>query len=186
MIVTNRQPLPVDWNSYCQLDAHSFSSLKLIGKTFQPTAKMRLGSLVHQYILQPSEYNYEQIELVKPIATAMLAIPGIQTFLKSAICEQPWTANFNYEGFQITWRGIPDIRIPKLLIIDIKVTELPIEKAVNYFGYNDQQVGYMLGTDTPRAMIISVHPKTHKVGMYNVKNDLTWWQQQCLIHGSLT
>lgn len=186
MTITNRHLHPnLPWADYQRLPGHSFSSLK--AEKMPPivtTDKMRLGTRVHNYLLDPDKYDWKQPELVKPIAKKLASIPGIMTALKHSNCEVPATATFEYEGFQLLWRGVADIQISNLLIIDFKITEMSLSAAIRFFGYDRQQSGYCAGYGCKSALIISIHPRTHVVDMAYIQPAFAWWEEKCLTHGS--
>lgn len=185
MTISNRIIHPdLSWQEYCQLPGHSYSSLKAEKMPpIQVTDKMRLGTRVHHYLLDPAKYDWQQAELVLPIAKVLAKVPGLTTLLASGDCELPSTADFCHEGFILPWRGIADIHIARRLIIDFKITEMKLTAAVKFFRYDWQQSGYCAGYDVPQALIVSIHPRTKAVDMAYIKPDFRWWEEKCLTHG---
>jgi len=49
------------------------------------------------------------------------------------------------------------------LILDIKVSEIDLDKAVDFFGYDKQVGGYMIASSTTRGIILSYNRKRREV-----------------------
>jgi len=171
------------FDDYIKLPGYSYSGIRSQGAVFEaPTAKMNLGTKVHKYLLEPREYEYDDIEIVKPLAQAIAAKVGV--LMKYALTEVVITADFCHEGFVMPYKGRIDFLIPNRLIIDFKVSEMPIQKSVPYFGYDNQQSGYALGAKVPLALILSINPKTKFISIFNVQISPKWWEYQILQKGT--
>ena len=69
MIVTNVQYYRgLDFEKYLKVPGISYSTIK--GFEGPPTAGMSLGTKVHQYLLEPTEYAWEDAGIVREIAAA--------------------------------------------------------------------------------------------------------------------
>lgn len=186
MIITQRHLHPsLTWPEYAKLPGHSFSGLKAekMPPPAAPTEKMKLGTRVHNYLLTPSRYDWQMPELVLPVAKKLAGVPGLLPLLRLAKCEVPATATFSHCGFTLPWKGIADMHVPGALVLDLKVTEMPLAKAIAYFRYDNQQSGYCGGYNCPAALIVGIHPVTHKVSMEYIAPQFEWWEEKCLTHG---
>lgn len=176
MQVTNIQFYKNNFDAYSKIVGLSFSAIK--GGGFLPTAKMRLGTAVHNYLLEPSEYNHEHRDIVIPIANAIKAeIGGLLPFLDT---ELSVTADFEYAGMIMPYKGRVDMVRTGKIVIDLKVSEVPLSRSIAHFGYDYQVNGYMAATLCDHGMIIRVCPKTHKIEKKMIPKDTSWWEAQIL------
>lgn len=180
--VTNRQILTCPFDEYLKLEGVSFSDIKQEGKEpFVATEKMQLGTKVHNYLLEPEQYRYWDIDIIRPLAVAVKQRIGpLFAYLKPELAV---TADFTYGGFVMPYRGRVDLGIPNKIIIDLKVTELKLAKAMEYFDYPFQTSGYALGMNAPVSMIIGIHPKTKQTTLYNIPINQSWWANQIIQRG---
>ena len=183
--VLNRQILHnVPFEVYQTLGGLSHSDIKNAGKPFTaPTQKMLLGTAVHNYLLEPEKYNHENIDVVKPAAIAIKKKIGpLWQYLRPEVCV---TCTMVTNGMMIRYRGRADLNIPEQLIIDIKVSEVPLFVSVKRFGYDEQGTGYCLGFGARVGMIIRVNPKRpdDEPEIYIVKQNPAWWENQILSKG---
>lgn len=168
----------LDFAMYRALPGMSYSGIK--GGAVVTTDKMRLGTDVHQYLLEPSLYHHENRDIVKPIAEVIKAEIG-DAF---AYCkkEMSLSAEFHNNGNIFAYKGRIDMMLPKM-IIDLKVSSTPLDKSIEFFGYDKQVNGYMLATSSPHGIIIRVCPKTRKVEKKIIKKDISFWEWMCELHG---
>ena len=64
----------LDFEDYLKMPGTSYSSIK--GFEGEPTEGMKLGSRVHAYLNEPKEYDWQQVDIVIPIATALRGCLG--------------------------------------------------------------------------------------------------------------
>jgi len=183
MIIQNRTILKsIPFEDYLKMPGVSYSDIKNAGKEFkQPTGKMQLGTNVHNYLLTPHEYNHADVAIVRPIALALKKQLG--DLLPYLWPELVVTCNFIHNGFNMLYRGRIDLGIPGRLVIDIKVTEMPIRKGIEYFGYDKQQSGYGMGIDAKVALIIAIHPISFRIDIVNIPINSEWWENQVIQKG---
>lgn len=180
MQVANRRIYTdLEWAAYVALPGYSFSYLRNPDGV-PPTPKMRFGKLVDRYLFTPEKYNGEQRELVVPVAKVLRDALG--PALTHGQRQLMMTADFIHEGLTMPYRGATDLKIGKL-IVDVKVSELPLVKAIQYFRYDWQVTGYAAGTGSTDAMIISIHPRTHKVSKLMVPLVYDWWEHKIKEYG---
>lgn len=168
---------------YFALPGLSYSTIKNNGRSIAPTARMGLGTDVHNYLGAPQLYKHENSELVKPLATALKQALG-EELLPFLSFEVVVTADFCYEGFTMAYKGRFDCGIPGRLIIDFKVAE-NIRRTIDHFGYPFQLSGYALGAVARTAIIIAINPKTKKTDIINIPVTCEWWQTQVLSRGKI-
>lgn len=183
MEVKNLKLFPTcPFDEYLEMPGWSYSGIRSQGKIFEaPTMKMNLGTKVHKFLLEPREYDYSEIDIVKPLAGALKAKVG--PLMKYAKPELVVTADFIHNGFCMKYKGRIDFPVIPRIIIDFKVSEMPIQKSVPYFGYDIQQSGYALACGCPLALIMSIHPKTKYISIYNVPISAKWWEWQIIQKG---
>lgn len=187
MQVFNVQFYPdIPFEDYLALPGYSFSWLKSGGQKIEPTPKMRLGTMVHTYLLSAREYDHgEGSELVRPLAVALKGI--LKPVLNYCTPELAVTADFVYEGMVLKYKGridLPVVSKPHLsLVIDIKVTEQDVRKGIDFFHYDFQVSGYALPIGASKAVIVGVNRKTKAVQVVPVKVETGFWERMTLKYG---
>ncbi len=173
----------MSFDEYQQLPGHSFSSLKANGKVFQPTAKMALGSSIHNYLMDPAAFKGD-VRIVKPLAMALKSCLG--SLWEYLLMEVSVTCNFEHEGFIMPYRGRIDLGIPKKIVVDLKIAER-IDRTMDYFQYPDQVSGYATSIDAPVAFLIAINPKEYnpKPVVKPIKINMGWWETQILMKGEV-
>ena len=169
----------ISFEEYRALPGLSYSGIK--NGDFVPTKKMMLGTAVHNYILEPDKYNGANRDVVVPIARVILSQLG--ELAKHMQTELSVTCNMKYEGFAMAYKGRIDMIRPGKLIIDLKISEIPLNRSVPFFGYANQLTGYCLATNTPAALILRVCPKTYKVEKTMIRKNVAWWEYKVLEYG---
>lgn len=178
--ITNRQVHEaMEWEDYLAHPSYSYSKLRHPDMVITPTPKMQLGTLVHHYLLEPGKYNGEQYKVVRPAAMAVKEILGGLKF-KSEIAV---TADFEVDGLVMPYKGRIDIDAG--IIIDLKVSEMEIYKAVAYFRYDRQTSGYVLGRGYNKAILISINPKISKATIAAMPMVEDWWIHQVKQYGTI-
>jgi hypothetical protein len=169
----------IDFDSYQAKEGHSYSSIKNSdAEPFKQTYKMQLGTEVHNYLLDPAFYHHEQRGIIVPIAKAAYDIIGNPLpFLDT---ELSVTADFEHEGFTMPYRGRVDMVRCGKVVVDLKISEMPLAKSIPYFGYDKQITGYCLATQCNVGIIIRVNPKTRQTERVVIKQDVSWWEQKVL------
>lgn len=168
----------IPFEDYLALPGYSFSGLK--GAKIGPTPKMQLGTKVHSYLLTPAEYQHDE-PLVPPLAMALKGTIG--PLLKYCTPELAVTADFEYEGLRLPYKGRIDLPIIGRLVIDIKVTELDLRRGIDHFSYHHQVSGYSLAIGAPHAVIVSVNRKTKNTQVVPVRVEAGFWERACLKYG---
>lgn len=170
----------LDFADYLKLDAMSFSGLKFQAP-FEATAKMRLGTGVHNYLAKDGSYDGQNFKLVRAIARAVIA------FLPAGIIGEPevsFSCTLTYCGYRMRFKGRVDL-LCKRLVIDYKVSEGNLQNSINHFGYDYQITGYCLPFFIPRGIIIQVHPHTQVVTpvLIDPSTCIEYWCKKILDYG---
>lgn len=183
MIVSNVQlykNLPAA--EYFRMPGVSYSAIKWEGVPPMESEGMALGTLVHNYLLEPAKYNHEQADIVRPLAIGLKNAVG--PLIRTLIPEMAVTADFEYQGLVMPYKGRLDLCIPGRIVVDFKVLENGgLQKAVEYFGYGNQQNGYAASIAAKQAIIISISRKTKKTEFYSVPLTTRWWEYQVAHRG---
>jgi hypothetical protein len=163
----------------------SNSDIKNAGKPFSnPTPKMLLGTAVHNYLLEPEKYNHENIEIVKPVAVAIKKKLGnLWQYLEPEVCI---TCLMVANGMALQYRMRADLHIMNQIVIDIKISKVPLSVSVKRFGYDDQLTGYCLGTGAKVGMIVRGNPDKpqDEPEVYIVKQNPAFWENEILKRGT--
>lgn len=175
------------FEEYLKLPGYSHSDIRNKGQKVFATSKMQLGTAVHNYLLTPAEYSGENSALVVPLAAKLKAEIGpLLPFLKpelSITCKMNVVNPQTGKIWGMAARGRADLGIPGRFGIDIKVSEMPLKKAVEYFEYDNQQNGYAIMFKFQQVIIIAINPKTRLVSMYVVPMQKHWWAERVLEYG---
>ena len=152
----------ISFADYLAIPGYSYSKIKADTSKVpdQPTAKMSLGTKVHNYILEPSKYDHEDRELIKPMAVSVMgAIGNLAPYLESELAV---TCNMMHttEGFVLPYKGRIDLCRVGGIVVDLKVSKMPLLKSIPFFGYDRQLSGYALAAGCNIAVIIRVCPST--------------------------
>lgn len=168
-------------DDYFKLNGVSYSWIKNEGQFIKATPRMRFGSLVDAYLFEPEKYDGTYYELVKPVAAVVAdLLKGVKGKPQVAV-----TADFCHDGKRMPYKGRIDLLTSKV-VIDLKISEMDIERSINFFGYDRQIGGYCLATGCEKGLIISVHPRTKKVQKAIINPDKVreFWEVQILKHGN--
>jgi len=143
MQVTNIQMYKnIPFDSYQVKEGHSYSSIKNSDtEPFKQTYKMQLGTEVHNYLLEPATYKHERRELIEPIARVAYDVIG--SVLPFFDTELSVTADFEHGGFTMGYRGRVDMVRSGKVVVDLKISEMPLAKSIPYFGYDKQLTGLL-------------------------------------------
>lgn len=182
MQVLNVKFHEVDWDHYCTLPGKSFSWLKNEGTVIPESEGIRIGKLTHTYVLKPKEYNYEQADIVIPIARELVRFfPPL--LLNRMTSEMGVTAIFETEGLAMDWRGMIDLHLYGQLVVDFKIIAGDLKHYIETFKYDHQIIGYGLPVRAPYRLIIAFNKKTKRIQTHQVQLDLRWWQYKVKQYG---
>lgn len=171
----------LDFHEYLKLPGYSFSSLRP-SKIENVTEKMKIGTYVDAYLFTPEKYHGERYDLVQPIVLELKKVFG--NSLSYGDSQLSVTSEFSVDGLTLDYKGRPDFKIGKL-IVDLKVSELDVRKAIEFFRYDWQLSGYTFALECEKAMIISIHPKTKKISPAMIDLKMDWWEWQIKQNGTV-
>jgi hypothetical protein len=162
------------FEDYLKMPGTSFSGIK--GFEGAPTPGMQLGTRVHNYLNEPETYDWQQPDMVLPIAKALRAYLGDAfTALEKEVA---FTCDFLHNGLSMGYKGRADMLKVGRLVVDIKVLAGPLESAIERFGYANQVSGYCFGTSSPMGLIIAYNKLKKKVEVKAIKPDVSFWEYQ--------
>ena len=175
MQVSNIQYYRNNFEAYHSMNGYSYSGItKAAGVV--PSEKMRLGTAVHNYLLEPEAYNHENRDIVLPLANAVRdEIGALLPFLDTEVSV---SADFEYSGLIMPYKGRVDMLRAGKIVLDLKVSEVPLRNSIPYFGYDRQVNGYMAATMCEIGMIIRIEPKSARVEKKMIPKDHSWWEEQ--------
>lgn len=172
------------FEDYLKMPGHSYSGIK--SESFpisEVSAKMQLGTRVHNYLLDPSSYDYKDLKIVKPLAIELKRYVGDAfKFLKTEIAV---TCQMKHEGLSMPYKGRVDMCYPKKIVVDLKVSEYDISKTIPYFGYDFQVNGYGAALSCPLLLILSINPKTLQTKTVRIPKNTLWWENEVKKRGEL-
>lgn len=157
------------------MTGYSYSGITK-GSSVVATERMRLGTAVHNYLLEPEAYNHENRDIVLPLANAVKdEIGALLPFLDTEVSV---SADFEFAGLIMPYKGRVDMLRAGKMVLDLKVSEVPLRNSIPYFGYDRQVNGYMAATMCELGMIIRIDPKSARVEKKMIAKDHTWWEEQ--------
>lgn len=162
---------------YFRLPHWSYSGLKYDGaEPFSPTQKMQLGTDVHKYILEPHNYDGKNYGEVSKIGQELIKVLPMQ-YLKFELVV---TCKMHHEGITMDYKGKIDafFSARTKVVVDLKVTEMPIQKGIEFFRYDRQLSGYCIATGADKWVIISYNRKTKQVEMKSGQVDQKFWMKK--------
>jgi hypothetical protein len=174
----------LDFNEYLQIKGYSFSSLKMLesGQAITPSEGMKLGTRVHNFILEPQKYDWENDSEVRKIASKIREI--YQPFIRYMEPELAFTARFEHNGMYFNYKGRTDLIYKGKLIIDLKILSGKLEPAIERFGYDKQLSGYALATGCQNAMIIAYNKQNNKIETKLIHPNADWWNYMIVKYGT--
>ncbi|SEA18369.1 hypothetical protein SAMN05192529_1102 [Arachidicoccus rhizosphaerae] len=164
----------VPFEDYLKIPGVSFSSIK--GFEGEKTEGMKLGERVHQYLNEPHLYDWQQSEIVRPIAGVIRSKIG--TAFKFMEKELAFTCWFHYMGMKLLYKGRSDLIKTGQVLVDYKVMAGGLDNAINHFGYDRQISGYCLPTGCRMGIIISWNKNQKKPEQRTIIPDSTFWATQ--------
>ena len=171
-VINTRYYTDMEFADYLAIEGTSFSSLKDIQIT--PTANMQLGTRVHNFLLEPDKYDWQQTEIVKPMAAAIREVLGAA--LQVMDKEIAFTCDMHHNGLVLPYKGRADLMKAGKIVIDLKILAGAIQPAVERFGYDRQISGYCLATGATVGLIVSYNKAKKKVETKLIKPVADFWE----------
>ena len=161
-----------DFEDYLKMPGVSFSSTK--DTIIVPSEGMKLGTRVHNFILEPDKYDWKQVEIVKPMAAAIRTHIGAA--LKFLSKEIAFTADFHHNGMRLPYKGRVDLLYNKRIVIDLKILAGGLDASIARFGYDRQVSGYCLGTGCPLGLIIAYNKSKKVIETKRIIPNADFWE----------
>lgn len=187
------------FEEYLALPGLSFSGVRNDGTIIEDTEKMRFGSLVDAYLFEPHTYNGQKLKLVREVAKA--AKEKFGDALKYGKRQVVVTCLMVHQGIALQYKGRIDLLCgggvaskdgfitvdPSrgAFVIDMKISELDLLKAINFFGYHNQVNGYAIPLGIPVSIIVSINPKTLKPSSQAIPTKTEFWEKIVLQYGKV-
>jgi hypothetical protein len=167
------------FEDYLKMKGTSYSSIK--GFEGEPTEGMKLGTRVHAYLNEPDKYDWQQADIVVPVATQLRAYLGDSFhYLEKEVA---FTSNFIHNGMKLAYKGRADMMKAGRIIVDLKVLAGPLPAAIIRFGYERQISGYCLATSAKMGLIVAWNKLQKKVEVRAIKPDAAFWEYQTVRMG---
>jgi hypothetical protein len=167
------------FEEYLQMPGTSYSSIK--GFEGELTEGMKLGTRVHNYLNEPETYDWQQADMVIPIATQLRAYLG--DAFKYLDKEVAFHATFLHNGMKLLYKGRADMMKARRIIVDLKVLSGPLPSAVSRFGYDRQISGYCLATGCNMGLILAWNKLQKKVETKVIRPSADFWEYQVVRMG---
>lgn len=187
-----QQHLSVPFEVYQKLPGLSTSFLKQeqngVKPDFVMTDKVRVGSLVDSILTEPAKADMSSP--LYPIAKN-IAFKMKQTFgemMSSFIPQVSYTAIAEHQGFKMRVRGRLDFLLPKLAVIDLKVTyNKDIPTLIDFMKYREQMFLYCKFAGVQKAYLLfyCVPKKTCTIHFIDCSGANTWWEEKIIAHGKV-
>lgn len=176
----------LDFDEYLQISGYSFSGIKMLesGQAITPSEGMKLGTRVHNFLLEPHKYDGVDFPIVSKIGGE------IRKFLGAAIKflekEVAFTCTMEYGGMELNYKGRADLLYKGKLIIDLKVLAGRLKAASDRFGYDRQLSGYAIATSINNILLLSYNKS---VRVDNIEHQMfspnpDWWKYVITKYGT--
>lgn len=166
---------------YFRIPAISHSFIRHGGHSIKPTAKMRFGTLVDTFVFEPQKYDGSEYKLVKPVAAAVIKQLG--NLIYTGKRQLAVVCRMVYNGMYIIFKGRVDLFAGNI-VIDLKVSDLDINKAIDFFRYDLQLSGYMIALQCRTALLVSVHPKKYTISSKAMTITPGYWENVIMKYGA--
>jgi len=180
MKVTNLQYYnSLEFEDYLAMPGTSFSSLK--DEVIPVSAGMQLGTRVHNYLLEPEKYDWQQGPTVKKITEALQKHLGDAfTYLEKEVA---FTADFTHNGMLLHYKGRADLMKAGRIVIDLKILAGALQPSIERFNYDKQISGYCLATGAALGLIIAYNKAKNIVEIKAIKPSADFWEYQVVSRG---
>lgn len=183
----------LSFEDYLNLDGYSHSFLRHetngVAHQIEVTEKMKLGSLVDAILTEPHTVNMAD-PMYNSARNIAFAIKSNYAHILPQFQKQvSYTAEIEYKGFRMLVKGRLDYVIPKVALLDAKVTSAPnFEALITYMGYDNQMWHYARLAEAKSAYLMpySVPKKTTKIIKIDVSAPVNeFWAEKILKFGNV-
>lgn len=192
MIHSIQQHLNLPFDQYLKLPGYSTSFLKRevngVTPDFVKTDKMFRGSLVDAILTSPSEVDMSSklYPVARDISNTIRGQFG--DMFKQMLPQVSYTGTASYGGFSMLVKGRLDFELPKLAVIDLKITETKNIKAlIKHMGYDNQMFLYCKFIGVTKAYLIfyCVPLKKCIIEYIDCSQPNNWWQERIIKFGQV-
>jgi hypothetical protein len=185
----------LDFTSYLALPQYSHSFLKSERSgfitPFAATDKMILGTLVDE-ILTGGSPNMNDKQYPQAKAFAYFINKEFGWALKKLEKQVSITANMRLDTgqavFEMPVKFRPDFSLPKLFVLDLKVTsDKDVDNNIRFMKYGNQQFGYGKGNECDKGYIL-IYSKPRKEAFLRpvvIANNNSFWEEKLLKFGKV-
>jgi len=176
----------LDFDEYLDIKGYSFSGIKMLesGIAIVPSEGMKLGTRVHNFLLEPHKYDQVDYSIVTKIGGELKKFLG--PAIKFLEKEVAFTCKMECNGMQMQYKGRADLLYKGKLIIDLKVLAGTLKPAVERFGYERQLSGYAIATSINNILLLSYNKSLKKDNiehqMFSPNQD--WWMYVITKYGA--
>jgi hypothetical protein len=187
VLVTQRRlyrQTQMTFGEYLQLPGFSHSTIKALSRKelLVETDKMKFGTKVHNYLLEPHKYEHESDEVKKIAIKLKERIGPLFEYLEPELAVQ---ASFSINGFVMPYKGRIDLGIPGKIVVDLKIINgATVRDTIDFLGYKNSTSGYALGLKTENILLAAYSRKTGLVELINLPFTTRWWEEQIVTHGT--
>lgn len=180
MIVSNvRYYRGLEFDQYLAMPGISFSSLKQV--SVPESSGVSLGTRVHKYVLEPEQYDWSDVVVVKKISEALRKyMGGSMSVLESEVA---FTCDMEHNGLVMQYKGRADKLKAGRIVVDFKILSGSLESACKHFGYENQLSGYCLATGCPYGLIVGYNKSRSMVETKIMSPDSAFWDYQIIRNG---
>ena len=171
-----------DFADYLAMPGYSFSTIKNDCTPLPVSEGMRLGTRVHNYILEPDKYDWQQVSEVKAIAAAIREYVGASLAVMQK--EVAFTSEFEHNGMVLNYKGRTDLLRIGRIVVDLKILAGPLQQSIERFQYDKQLSGYCLATGSPTGLIIAYNKAKKVIEIAPIKPNADFWEYQCVRLGT--
>lgn len=180
----------VPFQKYQELPGYSTSFLKQqkggIKPDFVMTDKVRVGSIVDAILTEPGK-----VDMCSPLYPAAREIAfklkeAFGDIFKQMVPQVSYTGVVEYAGMKMRVRGRLDFLLPKLAVIDLKVTDATdLDALITFMKYREQMFLYCKFAGVDKAYLIFYVKKTKKciVKYIDCSGCSEWWQAKIMEFG---
>lgn len=181
----------IPFEHYLKMPGYSTSFLKKekngVAADFVKTDKIKVGSLVDSILTEPHKVNMS--DKLYPFARD-IAFKIKETFgdmFKQMHAQVSFTGTAEHKGFKMPIRGRLDFLLPKLAVIDLKVTYAKnLEDLIKFMRYKEQVYLYskFAGVTKAYLFIYCVPLKTCTVHFIDCSGHNDWWSEKIINFGT--
>jgi hypothetical protein len=182
MIYSNKKIVyDLDFEAYLGIPAISNSKMKGDGKEFKLTDKVLLGKEVDEILTNKNYKSSDRkaLQIVENIRAIFGPLLDLSKMQVSAFC----TAEDENSGLSCYMKTRPDIYLPNIATIDLKVTAEPLRNLnslIEFMGYEEQCFMHRTFCSTPESYLLVYSSKDNKSVLRQCTKDCTYWIEKAL------